>query len=167
MYAWLPGFKRRVRAEAFRCQQSVYPCFPSLATSSPGAGSPQSLDRVLIYFGPCWVRANILQWYGAKKGIWALTTAQIGCDKTPVYSHPVTPTSSIPVPSRGAGFKSGSFLAFLTTNLNFLRLPEVITGSLHDFFRFQNTIHCLYLFLGLFNFLKAFVPLCIDYPIHL
>lgn len=143
------GSKRRVRAEAFRCQQSVYPCFPYTGHFLTwGRVSSISWSSVNLFWPTAGLKRGILQWYGAKKGIWVLTTAQIGCDKTPVYSHTFTPTSSIPAPSRGAGFKSGSFLAFLTTNLNFLRLPEVITESLHAFFRFQNTIHCLYLFLG-------------------
>lgn len=86
----------------------------------------------------------------SQKGNLGSDYTQIGCDKTPVYSLFTLSNLNqfLYLPEEGAGFKSGSFLAFLTTNLNFLRLPEVITGSLHDFFRFQNTIHCPYLFLG-------------------
>lgn len=64
------------------------------------------------------------------------------------------------------GFKSGSFLAFLTTNyleVNFLRLPEIFRE--YSCFSGFKILFLMSLFLFLFNFLKLFVPLCIDYPI--
>lgn len=128
--------KGSIRAEVFRCQQSVHPRFlyaGHFLTWGWVSWIPWS--SVHLFCPTAGLKRGILQWCGAKKHIWALTTAQIGCDETPVYRHTFTPNSLIPAPSRGAGFKSGSFLAFFTTNLNFLRLSEVITESLYAFFK--------------------------------
>lgn len=114
------GSKRRVRQKPSGVNNQYILVSCTLATSSPGAGSPQSLNqKVLIYFAHCWAEERYPPVVWSQKGNLGSDYCSNRLWQTPVYSHPCYLTSSIPAPSRGAGFKSGSFLAFLTTNLNF------------------------------------------------
>ena len=162
-----PGYQRSKRRlgqkpSGVNCHYILVSC--TLVPSSLGAGSP---GPEFIYF------ASLLGWSRVSSSCEVLKRGSGLC----LFLKPAFKTLMFlvtPLPQlhqflhlpEVLGFKSGSFLAFLTTNyleLNLLRLPEIFRE--YSCFSGFKILFLMPLFLFLFNSLKLFVPLCIDYPI--
>lgn len=161
---WRPVSQKE--SGASRCQLSPY--LVSCAVVPPSLG-PGSLGPEFIDFARCCVKQGIVQLCRAEGagveggGFWGLLLT-LGFTKILFLVTPLLQLHRFLHLPEVLGFKSGSFVAFLTTSLQFT-FPEGLKLLLRVHLFSGSKI---WLLLSLFSLLLLFLilrGLCIDYPI--